>query len=208
VLVDVAEGLFGATSIDAVSLRAVAREAGVAPAALTHHFPTKTALVGAVVQRRAEPLGEQVRTNLAALLEAETAPTVRELVEAVTLPFVEVIDQEPVRGLHWMKLFTSLALAEDPIWARGVGRAPSIAELFLRVASRALPHDDGLEQRVGIAMYSMLNALAGADLSGYGHPLATGRLDPEFVEQLLVFTSAGLMADRAELDPALSAGPV
>lgn len=193
-LVDVAERLFGSASVDGVSLRAVAREAGVAPAALTHYFPTKSALVVAVVQRRAGPVGEQVRTSLAALLEAEETPQVRELVEAVTLPFVEVIDQDPVGGLHWMKLFTSLALAEDPIWARGVGRAPSIADLFLRVAGRVLPDHDGLEQRVGIAMYSMLTALAGADLAGYGNPVATGRLDPGFVEQLLAFTSAGLVA--------------
>src|SRR5688572_25447298 len=56
-LVDAAEQLFGSASVDAVSLRAVARAAGVAPAALTHYFPDKTALVEAVLRRRADPVG-------------------------------------------------------------------------------------------------------------------------------------------------------
>ena len=41
-------------------------------------------------------------------------------------------------------------------------------------------------------MFSMLAALAGADLPAYGQPLGPDGLDPAFVEQLAVFTSAGL----------------
>lgn len=197
-LLDAAEQLFGSASVDAVSLRAIARRAGVAPAALTHYFPEKSALVEAVLERRAEPVGELVRERLLVLVDAEETPRLRELVEAVVRPFVDLLDDEPVAGLAWMKLFTSLALAEDPVWARGVGRSPSIAELYAQVLQRALPDVDGdeLYQRVGIGMYGMLNALAGVDLAGYGHPLSSEGLDPRFVDQLVVFTSAGLAADH------------
>lgn len=198
-LLDAAEQLFGSASVDAVSLRAVARAAGVAPAALTHHFPDKTALVEAVLRRRADPVGQEVRDRLTALVEAEEDPVVRDLVEAVVHPFVAVLNAEPVAGLAWMKLFTSLGLSEEPMWLRGVGRAPSIADLYAQVLQRALPgvRGDELYRRVGIAMYSLLSALAGVDLAGYGHPISSEGLDPRFVDQLVVFTSAGLAAGQA-----------
>jgi AcrR family transcriptional regulator len=199
-LVDAAELLFGTTSVDGVSLRAVAREAGVAPAALTHYFPDKTALVEAVLRRRADPVGQAVRDRLAALVAMEQDPTPRDLVEAVVGPFVAILDEDPVAGLAWMKLFTALGLAEEPMWLRGVGQAPSIAELYASVLQRALPgvRGDELYRRVGIAMYSMLNALAGVDLAGYGHPISSEGLDPRFVDQLVVFTSAGIAAEHVE----------
>ena len=115
---DAAEILFGSASVDGVSLRAVARAAGVAPAALTHYFPDKSALVEAVLRRRADPIGQQVRERLAALVESEEDPKPRDLVEAVVRPFVSVLDADPVAGLAWMKLFTALGLAEEPMWLR------------------------------------------------------------------------------------------
>jgi len=199
-LVDAAELLFGSSSVDAVSLRAVARSAGVAPAALTHYFPDKAALVEEVLRRRADPVGQEVRERLAALVNAEEDPTPADLVEAVIRPFVAVLDADPVAGLAWMKLFTALGLAEEPMWLRGVGRAPSIADLYAQVLQRALPdvRGDELYRRVGIAMYSMLSALAGVDLAGYGHPISSEGLDPRFVDALVVFTSAGLAAGHPE----------
>ena len=147
-LVDAAEVLFGTTSVDAVSLRAVAREAGVAPAALTHYFPDKTALVGAVLRRRADPIGAEVRERLIALVEAEEDPTPRDLVECVAMPFVAMLDAEPVAGLAWMRLFTALGLAEEPMWLRGVGRAPSIADHRIISRSSAVSRRHQINSRI------------------------------------------------------------
>ena len=196
-LVDAAEHLFGGASVDAVSLRSVARAAGVAPAALTHYFPDKNALVEAVLNRRGEPLGREVRANLLALVNADDDPHVEDLVWGVIRPFVALLDEDPVAGLAWMKIFTALGLAEDPIWLRGVGLSPSIADLYAEVLQRALPdaHGKELYRRVAIGMYGMLSALASVDLAGYGHPLSGQGLDPRFVDQLVVFTSAGLAAE-------------
>jgi hypothetical protein len=41
-------------------------------------------------------------------------------------------------------------------------------------------------------MFSMLTTLAGSDRAAYGRPLGSAGLDPEFVEQLVTFTSCGL----------------
>jgi AcrR family transcriptional regulator len=195
VLIDAAEVLFGADGVDNVSMRSVAREAGVAPAALTHHFPNKRALVEAVVMRRGSAVGEAVRLRLRALHDQATVTT-RDLVDAVLVPFVKEINSDPANGVRWLKIVMTLALNGDEVIAVAIADqgAGDIASLFLTAASAA-PLDDGaVELRAPIAMFSMLTALAAAELGGYGRPVGPQGLDPEFVEQLAVFTSSGLAA--------------
>lgn len=194
-LLDTAEELFGSAGVEVVSMRAVARDAGVAPAALTHHFPSKAALLEAVVLRRARPVGDGVRQRLGEL-QGRVDLAARDLVDAVLLPFVEEIDREPVRAVHWMKILVGLALNEDEIVTQELVMDVDVTALFL-TAARAVPSlaRGGVDQRAGIAMFSMLTALAGADLGGYGRPVGPDGLDPAYVEQLARFTSGGLEAD-------------
>ena len=193
-LLDTAEDLFGTAGVEVVSLRAVAREAGVAPAALTHHFPSKRALVEAVVLRRGRPVGDQVRRRLADL-QGRVDVTARDLVDAVLIPFVEELDREPVRAVRWLKILVTLALNEDEIVTDELVNEVDVTELFLSAAASAPGLRDAvLGQRAGIAMFSMLTALAGADLGGYGRPIGPRGLDPAYVEQLALFTSGGLEA--------------
>src|ERR1700712_964934 len=60
-LIDAASRLLEAEGPSALSLRAVAREAGVSPAAPYHHFKDKAELLDAVAQEGWEILGEQMR---------------------------------------------------------------------------------------------------------------------------------------------------
>jgi AcrR family transcriptional regulator len=61
-LVDAAERLLlGTGSADAVSLRAITREAGVSAPSAYLHFPNKEAIVGAVVDRRFLELADRIR---------------------------------------------------------------------------------------------------------------------------------------------------
>ena len=193
-LLDTAEELFGTAGVDVVSLRAVARAAGVAPAALSHHFPSKRALVEAVVLRRARPVGDDVRRRLGELQD-RTDLSARDLVEAVLIPFVDELDREPVRAVRWLKILVTLALNEDEIVMRELVDQVDVTALF-RGAAASVPglSDRVAGQRAGIAMFSMLTALAGADLGGYGRPIGPDGLDPAYVEQLAVFTSGGLEA--------------
>ena len=193
-LLDTAEELFGTAGVDVVSMRAVARAAGVAPAALTHHFPSKRALVEAVVLRRGRPVGDDVRRRLGALRDRQDL-TARDLVEAVLIPFVDELNREPVRAVRWLKILVTLALNEDEIVSKELVNDVDVTELFLR-AAQSVPglRDAVVGQRAGIAMFSMLTALAGADLGGYGRPIGPNGLDPAYVEELAAFTSGGLEA--------------
>ena len=67
-ILNAAERLFGARGPDAVGLKDVAREAGVSHALVSHYFGTYTALVDAVLERRAE----QIRNRVIALLAEPT----------------------------------------------------------------------------------------------------------------------------------------
>ena len=193
-LLDTAEELFGTAGVEVVSLRAVARSAGVAPAALTHHFPSKRALVEAVVLRRARPVGDDVRRRLGEL-QGRDDLSARDLVDAVLVPFVDELNREPVRAVRWLKILVTLALNEDEIVTNELVHDVDVTELFLGAAgSTPQLRDAVLGQRAGIAMFSMLTALAGADLGGYGRPIGPAGLDPAYVEQLAAFTSGGLEA--------------
>jgi AcrR family transcriptional regulator len=193
-LLDTAEELFGTAGVELVSLRAVARAADVAPAALTHHFPSKRALLEAVVLRRGRPVGDDVRERIGALQD-RTDLTARDLVDAVLVPFVDELDREPVRAVRWLKILVTLALNEDEIVMRELVDQVDVTALFLDAAG-TVPglRDTVVGQRLGIAMFSMLTALAGADLGGYGRPIGPSGLDPAYVEQLALFTAGGLEA--------------
>ncbi|MBW8811997.1 MAG: TetR/AcrR family transcriptional regulator [Caulobacterales bacterium] len=65
-LVDAARRLLEAEGPSALSLRAVAREAGVSPAAPYHHFKDKAELLDAVAQEGWEILGQQMSDAKAA----------------------------------------------------------------------------------------------------------------------------------------------
>ncbi|MCW2784933.1 MAG: TetR family transcriptional regulator [Marmoricola sp.] len=197
-LLDTAEELFGTLGVDNVSMRSVARDAGVAPAALTHHFANKRALVEAVVMRRGRDLGDEVRSRLHAL-QSQAEVSCRDLVDAVLVPFVDEINTEPESGVRWLRIVITLALNGDDVIAlaiadQGAGLG-DIATLFITAASSVPNLDEAaVELRAPIAMFSMLTALAAADLGGYGRPIGPDGLDPEYVAQLALFTSSGLQA--------------
>lgn len=192
-LLDTAEELFGTAGVDVVSMRAVARTAGVAPAALSHHFASKRALVEAVVLRRGRPVGDEVRRRLLEV-QGRDDLTTRDLVDAVLVPFVEELDREPVRAVRWLKILVNLALNEDEVVTRELVDQVDVTALFLGAAQSIEALRGAAAERAGIAMFSMLTALAGADLGGYGRPLGPDGLDPAYVEQLAAFTSGGLEA--------------
>ncbi|MEV6345464.1 TetR/AcrR family transcriptional regulator [Actinoplanes sp. NPDC051851] len=194
-LVAVAERMFGEQGLDPVSARAVAREAGVAPGALAYHFPDgKTALVAAVVDRRMTLVGEDIGRRLGALLERDGEVAPRELVEAVLLPAVALIQADPVGGLRWMRIIARLQLAEDPSWVAAVSGGPKLDELLAAVAARVLPDRDRHEvaSRVGIAVFSVLALLVSPEQVGGVRGAPGAGLDAAFVERLADFAAAGI----------------
>ncbi|MGO4258960.1 TetR/AcrR family transcriptional regulator [Marmoricola sp. RAF53] len=196
-LLDTAERLYGDKSIDGVSLRSIAREAGVGSAAVFYHFESKEQLTRAVVERRATRYNDGIRRRCGAILEAE-APAVRDLVDAILVPLTEMINEDPGGALAWLKTYSWLAQVQDPAYLDLVRTEPRVDRLFLRAMERVLGHGRPLppavQRRGGIALFSIMQALSRADTSGFGSgALVDGALDPEYVEQLGIFATAGLI---------------
>jgi AcrR family transcriptional regulator len=88
-LVDAARRILEAEGAAALSLRAVAREAGVSPAAPYHHFKDKTELLEAVAHGGWEALGDAIvaaRTN---------APSVGEALSGIGVAYVKFANANP-----------------------------------------------------------------------------------------------------------------
>lgn len=65
-LLDVAQDLFSRYGYHAVGIDTVLAEAGVAKMTLYHHFPSKEALIAAVLDRRAAEIASELATKVAA----------------------------------------------------------------------------------------------------------------------------------------------
>src|ERR671920_1863885 len=88
-LVDAARRLLESEGPSALSLRAVAREAGVSPAAPYHHFKDKGELLDAVAQE-----GWQMLDQALAKAKAE-APTIREAMNGLGVAYVCFASDNP-----------------------------------------------------------------------------------------------------------------
>ena len=196
-LLDTAERMYASNGVGTDSLRAIGREAGVSSAAVSYHFPSKQALVDAIVSRRGEATTRWMRERLTALIEGTKPVTTRDVVDAVLLPMIEMIKAEPQAGLCWMKVITQLANTRDTAWADLNDGDPSAYELFEAAATRALHHypNEAVQFRLGIAMYSMLGSLASADQGEPTGKIGPAGLNPVFVEELARFTASGLGGD-------------
>ena len=87
-LVDAARRLLESEGPSALSLRAVAREAGVSPAAPYHHFKDKAELLDAVAQEGWEILGQQ-------MAEAKTSTTGMQQLTALGVAYVCFAREHP-----------------------------------------------------------------------------------------------------------------
>jgi AcrR family transcriptional regulator len=194
-LLDVAEELFSEHGVGGVSVRALTRAAGLAPATVNYHFDTKEGLLVALLERRGVALAARQHELLDRIVATENPPSVRSLVEASVVPYVEILAEDTVGGLRWIKVFTSVVFSQDPIRAEAITATPEIAVRFARLLRQALPHlsRSDLRRRVGIAFYGMLSAMGNVDLPAYGSELDRHGVTPAFVDQLVVFTTNGLL---------------
>ena len=95
-LLDAAETLFATLSPGEVGLKAVAREAGVSHALITHYFGTYAGLVQATLERRLAALRDQIRVRLG---EAGALERPEEL---LALLFQALEDPVHLRLMTWL----------------------------------------------------------------------------------------------------------
>ncbi len=204
-VIDAAEQLFDDEGFGAVSLRQVARAAGVAPTAVAYHFQDRDGLLHAVLVRRGHGVMSRVHTRLADVVDAPATPTPTDLVRALLDPYVELLDEHRMQGLRWVRLMYILATSDHPVWRRAINTDHELATLYRSAFARVLPEvrPDDVPRLANLTVYAMLGVLARADQPGFGAPLTSSHgLDGAFTERLVRFGSAGIVgAVQGEASP-------
>ena len=173
VLLEACVRLIEAEGIGAVSLRRVAREAGVSPGAPYHHFPDRAALLAAISVRGFEQLATDLRAA------REKASGAREALLAMVVAYVEFAR---LHKAYFQLMFRpELSRPEKHPDAREAGDA-AFAELTEVVATCGAADPDGLA----------------VSLWAFGHGLASLAIDGQLDHRgELWCTSADELVERA-----------
>jgi len=108
-LLSVAERLFAENGFDAVSLRAITREAEVNVAAVNYHFQGKQGLVEAVIMQHVRPVNEKRRAGMAALRSETQTLSVKQILRVFFQPFVEHVAASEQSEMLLMKFMARVA---------------------------------------------------------------------------------------------------
>jgi AcrR family transcriptional regulator len=177
--------LFAHEGIDAVSVRAVNRAAGLAAAAVHYHFGSKQALLDAAIQLHgADVLGE-IERRCERLLASDIAPTPRALVDAFADPYFRLLERQPASGRNWLSIIAQLTLTHDD---RLTALAEPVTERLEAVTSRVFP-DAPIElvrTTLPVALITFIQMVAPHDHRDY--------LDHDSATALVEFVTGGLTA--------------
>lgn len=89
-ILDAAEALFSEHGPDGVSMRDIAVSADVTLALVNYHFGSKDKLYRMVFERRIVPVSASRRAALALVLDQKATPPIREVMDALARPWVEM----------------------------------------------------------------------------------------------------------------------
>ena len=182
-LVDTARALFTRRGFGEVSVREIAREAGVTPAMIAYYFGDKQGLYGAMLSSVFDTLLGRVR-ELAAQSPASTAP-----IEAFIRLYVATIQAQPwLPALLLREVLTSDSSVRARFVERFAARAAAILPglLSAEIAGGALRGD--LDPKltvlslVGMCVFPFLAHPVTGKALGY-------ELDAEFADRLVAHTS-------------------
>lgn len=112
-LLDCAENLFADQGLAGVSLRSINARAGLSPAALHYHFGSKDTLVAALLDRRMPELMERRRGLFDALERTPGAISVRDVLDALLRPMIELLEQQQDVGHRYLRFIYRLQIDGD-----------------------------------------------------------------------------------------------
>src|ERR1700722_2723580 len=140
-ILEAAERLCATHGIEAVSIRDIAAEAGVAISVIYHHYKSKANLLRAILHTRFEEIKDE-HDRLLTELEAQKAPAVRDLVRAVLQPINQWRRPERQAALQFQAqaLVCQLPELKNAIDAGVVGLRRVVA--LLERALPGLTHED------------------------------------------------------------------
>jgi AcrR family transcriptional regulator len=201
-IIDAAELLFGEQTFDAVSTRDICRAANVNLGLLQYYFQSKDALFEQVVARRAESLGQQRRTLLAALL-ATGKPTLENLVDVFMRPLFEMMAGASPGSRGYVLVLSQVGVSDR--WLDLLDRYfDDTFRLFLVELRRLLPgvRKDRLLLGFNFSIIMMLSAVT---QNRRVENLSDGKLSSSDLDKiypnLVAFVSAGLRGLGAEKLP-------
>jgi len=191
---DAGEELFSTFGVEGVSLRSIEVAAGVTPAVLQYHFHSKDRLVEAIIARRGEALTKRMNELLDALEARGRPPTPRDVVKAIALPFLEMLEREPVDALRWTRLIARLVLGQNPCLRRLATTPGGAEERFSRFVRWAFPGvpEPRLERAWRIS-YNILMLMLGTSDARFAHGTKgeDSRISQAYVDTLVDFVASG-----------------
>lgn len=183
-LISAALRLFATHGVDAVSIRAVNREAGLGPASVHYHFGTKEALVEAVLARHGGAVAAELEAQAQRLVSSTGIKDARDLVEMLAQPYLDLVAAHSETGPQWVRLVSRL-MEGDPGRILDGPSARSTWDAAARVFPDATPAE--LDRALRMCVTLLVSQLAGAGRGGSDRAAAD-------TELLFEFLSAGLEA--------------
>lgn len=162
-LLTTAERLFAEEGVDAVSIRRISAEAGQRNnSALQYHFESKQGVIEAILDLRQTPLNQRRLELLSELEQQGLENDVHALVEALVLPFVELLSGPP-EASYYVNLVSQLFSQQrnDLLFPEHRDRAQSLhwtAERLRRAVDAA--NADDLDQRLNLLGLTLNHAVA------------------------------------------------
>ncbi len=199
-LLDAAELLFAREGYHSTSLRALTAEAGVNLAAVNYHFGGKEALVGAVFDRRLQPLNKIRMEQLQALRERSAGnhgPAAEEILRAFIEPIVEY--RSSGAGARDFSTLIGRAMAEPDSTARTIfmEQMKPVFLLTFELLCRSLPRLSRSQvfSRLQFAVGAVNRCMCLSEKS----PLLPRGITPppkadEILSHLIPFVTAGMEA--------------
>ena len=184
-ILDVAEARFAQRGYAGVGLREVAEAAGLGKSSLFHHFPTKAALYGAVLDRVLERIDLRMRRAL----DAGEDPRVQ--LSAAVVALIDTLAEDPPAA----RLLLRTVFEDDDISPEAPELAASNARLDALIARIAQAITQGIEAGAlrQISVPDAIQTLIGATV----YPFASG----EFGEQLAgeIFSAEAIARRKREV---------
>lgn len=149
-IVDIAARLFGARGLRGASIVAVAQEAGLSDAGVLHHFPTKSALIDAVIERSAQTQTDRMQE----LVAPGGLPALR----AMSV-WGEVVVSTPELASLQTVLSTEALLDESPIRETITQRYVAVRDLAAGLMRQGIargeirPDIDAEKEAIGIVAF-------------------------------------------------------
>lgn len=195
-LIDAAAELFATHGVEGVSIRSINSQAGLAAASVHYHFGSKDRLLDAVLEREGQAVRDEISERADHLLARQSRPTTRQLVETLAMPYLNLIEREPVRGIQWLKIVAQLITAGDSHIDQDLVVAPvsgKVQELVRRRYPSVAHGDLDLDWRLGVVTLIQMLSLTPPD------EVTVTFADSSYKRTVVNFVIGGIDASMASL---------